>query len=147
MSRFNRKQDRSAVYGLSLALAMAVALAVPSMAAETGDESASEKAEPTRSVVMGKATLNWHLNAPAAAKSAQFATDFRDASKAHLLGEEAFVSKRAEPTVLPGGQLMLRLPAELIHSMFVKPDGSPYCSDSTVTEKATEISNADGEVE
>lgn len=119
-------------------LVLSLALAFPALA---GDEPAGEpeatKAAPPSTVTVGKATLTWHLTPKAAAQRAELVTAYRKATAAHLTGGEPHVTPKAEPVTLPGGQRMMRLPAELIHSMFVGPGGRNYCSDSTVAAAAS----------
>lgn len=129
------------VLGLAAILAPAVAVA--------GDEPAPDQEEaaeaaPTRTVKVGGATLNWHLQPAAPAQRSEMAEAFRKATRAHLTGGEPHATPKAEPLTLPGGQRMLRLPAELAHTMFVGPDGRNYCSDTTVAAKAAPV-DAEGE--
>ena len=126
---------------------VATVAALPAMANEPTDEATPAEAKSeTMQVSVGQATLTWHLSPNVAPKAERFGADFRAASRAHLLGEEPFVSKRSEGIVLPGGQQMFRLPAEMMHSMFVRPEGHSYCSDSTVTHDKSrlDLQNVDG---
>ena len=148
-SRSHRISWWQTVCAIALSLGLVLASPTPAVAGDqgTGSKATAAEAEPTRSVVVGKATLNWHLASPAiATKRAELAAAFRKATEAHLTGAEPYVTPKVEPVTLPGGQLKMRLPTELIHTMFANPEGHPYCSDSTVPAKAAAVSNADGEV-
>lgn len=82
---------------------------------------------------VGRAKLTWHLTPDASIRRTRRVEAFRRATEAHLTGGELLVTPMAEPVTLPGGRLRFRVPAELIHALFIGPDGRNYCSDSTVT--------------
>ena len=132
------------------ALTLALALAFPALASAGDEDPPAEEptaaqAESTRTVTVGKATLKWHLAPAPSVKRAALVEAFKKASAAHLTGGEPYVSPETEPVEMANGEHMHRLPAELMHAMFVGPTGRNYCSDSTVVQKATAVSNADGE--
>lgn len=127
--------------------ALLLLIAVFSPSAALAGEPPSSGAEPEaaaapHTVVVGKARLTWHLQPAADVKRAALVEAFRKATAAHLTGGEPYVTPKAEPKNLPGGQLGLTLPAELIHTLFVGPEGRNYCSDSTVPARAAQVGSA-----
>ena len=73
---------------------------------------------------------------------------YREATEAHLTGGDlppADDSELNAPVSLARGAWGVRLPAELISTMFVNAQGSPYCSESSVTGKAQDTREAPGE--
>ncbi len=139
------RSDRSPIWTTPLAvgLILALALALPTLAGdEPAEPEAAAKAAAPRTVTVGKAKLTWHLTPKASVQRAELVTAFKQATEAHLTGGEPYVSEKAKPVTLPGGQLMMRLPVELIPATFVSPEGRSYCSDSTVTAAPA---SADGE--
>lgn len=133
----------SALLVLAAALAPTVAVAGEPPATDTPEAAATAAAPHT--VVVGKARLTWHLQPAAAVKRSALVDSFRKATTTHLTGDEPHLTPQTEPVTLPGGQLRLPIPAELIHTMFVSADGRTYCSDSTVTAKAAPVRSTDQE--
>lgn len=122
-------------------LVLSLSWALP---ARADDATSAEPARPNvkKTVTVGKAKLTWNLVPTASAKHAGLVAAFKQATDAHLSGTEPFATPGVEPETLPAGQLMLPLPVELIHAMFIRPGGRTYCSDSTVTVKTNAGTNA-----
>ncbi len=132
MSSRTRRTPVNPAQWVAMALVLTAA-ALPAAAVQPPPD----QEQATRTVVVGKATLNWHVAQKASApQRAELAAAFKKATEARFTGGEPYVTPKAEPSTSLGGQRMLPLPVELIHTMFVDADGQEFCSDSTAVTKA-----------
>ena len=101
--------------------------------AEESEDTASDGPVPTRVDVIGNATINWHL-APAqpSARATALIERYRNVTAAHLTGDKPPTPEQPEPALNRDGIPVHSIPAELIPTMFLNPEGETYCSDGTV---------------
>jgi len=100
-----------------------------------------------RIVTVENATITWHLTPKASVKRTELVTMYRKATSARLNGGAPVVTRRSRPERTSTGRAMLRLPVELMPTMFAGADGRTFCDDSTMTSNKASETSSKGEVQ
>ena len=127
-----RKNRTAARLGGWLIVLASVLIAAPASGAPAEKKEDSEAA--THEVVVGKATIRWHRSPlERGDATSQFVERYRRTTDAHLSGEPLPAPEKTPSDAwvpLGQGTWGMRMPVELISTMFVGP-GGPYCSESS----------------